>query len=221
MTVPDANFTAARTDAAQSFTGLQTFPSGVSVTGGKLTTVYAGGGDFIADFQNTTAGTPYGVSIKDAVSSSGGYPLLQVTNDAGSTAYFKVNSSTGNTEFSTLGTGLVYSNSGVLTSVNPSDERLKDNITSISWGLSEINKLNPVSYTWKKDLINQGKQYGFIAQEVQLVMPELVKTFTDNYGNEFFGLEKDGIYATLIKAIQEQQVLITQLQTDVAALKQV
>ena len=55
----------------------------------------AGGGNFIANFQNTTAGTPYGVSIKDAVSGASGYPLLQVTNSAGSAAYFKVNSGNG------------------------------------------------------------------------------------------------------------------------------
>ena len=38
MTVPDANFTAARTDAAQSFSGLQTFGGGVSSTDATLTT---------------------------------------------------------------------------------------------------------------------------------------------------------------------------------------
>jgi hypothetical protein len=219
MTVPDASFTVARTDAAQSFSGLQTFDSGVSVTSGKVTSVYNAGGDFVAVFQNTTSGTPYNVWIKDAATPTAGYPLLTITNDNASTAYFKVNSSTGNTELSSLGTGIVYSNASTLTSTNPSDKKLKDNITPILWGLSEINKLNPVSYTWKSDLINQGKQYGFIAQEVQLVMPELVKTFKDNDGKEFFGLEKDGIYATLVKAIQEQQLLITRLQADVASIK--
>lgn len=41
MTVPNANFTAARTDAAQTFTGAQTFSSDLSVSG---LTVGAGGG---------------------------------------------------------------------------------------------------------------------------------------------------------------------------------
>ena len=55
----------------------------------------AGGGNFVASFQNTTSGTPYGVHIKDAASASNGYPLFQVTNSAGSTAYLKVMSGTG------------------------------------------------------------------------------------------------------------------------------
>ena len=116
----------------------------------------------------------------------------------------------GNVLVPTLGTGLVYSNNGTLTSTNPSDERLKDNIVSLNYGLNEILKLRPVSYNWKNDNINQGKQFGFIAQEVQEVMPELVKEFKTEYG-ERLGLDKEGIYAALVNAIQEQQKQIEEL----------
>jgi hypothetical protein len=99
-----------------------------------------------------------------------------------------------------LGTGLVYSNGGTLTSTNPSDQRLKNNIQSISYGLNEVLKLNPVTFDWKEDKINQGKQYGFIAQEVQKVMPDLVK----NLGiKDYLGLDKEAIFTILVKAIQE------------------
>jgi hypothetical protein len=119
---------------------------------------------------------------------------------------------------SSLGTGIVYSNGGILTSTNPSDERLKTDIENLSWGLTDILALRPVSYKWKSDKIEQGKQYGFIAQEVQSVMPELIREFETPDGTRY-GLEKEGIYATMVKAIQEQQALITQLQADVATLK--
>ena len=110
MTTPDANFTAARTDAAQSFSGLQTFGSGISVTSGKVTSVYGAGGDFVALFQNTTSGTPYGVWIKDAATPTAGYPLLNISDSAGTTTYLRVDSSNGNT---TLGTGnLIIGTSG-------------------------------------------------------------------------------------------------------------
>jgi len=109
-----------------------------------------------------------------------------------------------------LGTGIVYSNGGSLTSTNPSDERLKDNITDISWGLSDILKLRPVSYQWKDDKINQGVQFGFIAQEVQEVMPEAIKEFGEDV--KYLGLEKDAIYATLVKAIQELESRIKDLE---------
>jgi cysteinyl-tRNA synthetase len=108
-----------------------------------------------------------------------------------------------------LGTGLVYSSGGTLTSTNPSDERLKDNITDISWGLNDILKLRPVSYHWKDDKINQGVQFGFIAQEVQDVMPEAIKEFGEDV--KYLGLEKDAIYATLVKAIQELKAEIDEL----------
>jgi len=60
-----------------------------------LDVVTAGGGNFVAKFQNTTSATPYGVHVKDAASGANGYPLFQVTNSAGSTAHLKVMSGTG------------------------------------------------------------------------------------------------------------------------------
>lgn len=71
----------AKTDTAQTFTA-------------KQDVIFAGGGNFVARFQNTTSGTPYGVHIKDATGGAAGYPLLTITDGAGSTEYFKVNSGT-------------------------------------------------------------------------------------------------------------------------------
>jgi hypothetical protein len=105
--------------------------------------------------------------------------------------------STGAATFTSLGTGTVYSNSGTLTNTNPSDLNLKTNVEPINYGLMEVLKLNPVSFDWKNDKINQGKQYGFIAQEVQKIMPDLVKQ------GEYLGLDKEAIFTTLVKAIQE------------------
>jgi hypothetical protein len=127
-----------------------------------------------------------------------------------------------NVQLYSLGTGTVYSNGGVLTNTNPSDERLKDSIETLGWGLEEVMALRPVSFDWKNNRTNQGRQYGFIAQEVQSVMPELVTEFETVDGDQTvtrLGLEKDGIYAALVKAIQEQQALITELQNKVAALE--
>ena len=128
----------------------------------------------------------------------------------------------GNVKLNTLGTGLVYSNAGVLTSTNPSDERLKDDITDIEYGLTEILQLRPVSYNWKNDTINQGKQFGFIAQEVQEVMPELISEFTTIEDEEEvvrLGLDKEGIYATLVNAIKEQNEVLEQLKAEIEILK--
>lgn len=115
-------------------------------------------------------------------------------------------SHTGNVIIANLGTGLVYSNSGALTSTNPSDERLKDDITDLQYGLNEILQLRPVTYNWKNDAINQGKQFGFIAQEVQEIMPDLVKEFETKDGDDDvirLGLDKEAIFVAMVNAIKE------------------
>jgi len=63
---------------------------------------------------------------------------------------------------------------------NASDERLKQNITSISNGLSVINSLNPVKFNWIENFVpeeNDKTLYGFIAQEVQEQFPDAVEDF--------------------------------------------
>jgi hypothetical protein len=69
---------------------------GTSSPATALDVTKAGGGNFVATFQNTTAATPYCVFIKDAASSANGYPLLAVTDSTGSSTYFRVDSSSGN-----------------------------------------------------------------------------------------------------------------------------
>jgi len=92
-----------------------------------------------------------------------------------------------------------------------SDARLKDRISPLSYGLADILKLKPVSFIWKNSS-DQNLNLGFIAQDVKLVMKELVaesndplKTLTLNY---------NGIIPVLVKAIQEQQKLIDDLKQE-------
>ena len=142
---------------------------------------------------NTTYSPYIGATANDVIVETSGSERIRIK-------------STGAVNVANLGTGLVYSNGGDLTSTNPSDERLKDNINDLDYGLNEILQLRPVSYDWKDDKINQGKQYGFIAQEVQEVMPELVKEFETKDGEEDvvrLGLDKEGIYAALVNSIKE------------------
>ena len=73
-------------------------------TNGKLTTSFAAGGSFVAEFQNTSSATPYGVWVRDAATPAAGYPLVYVSDSTGATTYFRVDSSNGNT---TVGTGNV------------------------------------------------------------------------------------------------------------------
>lgn len=115
-----------------------------------------------------------------------------------------------------LGTGIVYSNGGELTNLNPSDERLKHDIESYNYGLNEVLKLQPKSFYYNNDT-NERKTYGFIAQEVQDVMPDIIETFT-NEDEEYLGLKIDGIYVALVNAIKEQQKQIEELKQQIRIL---
>lgn len=102
VTVQGYDADTAKRDTAQTFTAKQDF-------------IFAGGGNYVAQFQNTTSATPYAVSIKDAASGSNGYPLLIVTNDAGNDTYFRVDSGTSpvttnkNIKFLSSGLGIDFS----------------------------------------------------------------------------------------------------------------
>lgn len=106
--------------------------------------------------------------------------------------------------------GSYYEMPGVPLYVNgtyyASDERLKNNITSLknNNGLDLINNLRPVSYTWKDASWDQATQYGFVAQEVQKLIPDLVSVKKDGMLN----LNYEGLLAPMVKAIQEQQIQI-------------
>jgi len=105
-----------------------------------------------------------------------------------------------------------------------SDERLKENITTLTDGLSLVNKLNPVYYTWKEkepsgkdnimyvdDAPNGGKELGFIAQQVGAVLPQ----FSPDWGKDdeqWRGIQNRAIIAALTKAIQELSAKVEALE---------
>ena len=75
------------------------------------------------------------------------------------------------------------------TFMNVSDERLKENIYDVSGSLNKILDLRPTHFTWKE---NQKQDVGFIAQEVEEIIPEVVETsqgFIDTDGEEKNGIQ--------------------------------
>jgi hypothetical protein len=86
-----------------------------------------------------------------------------------------------------------------------SDARLKQGISNLNSGLSEVMHLRPVTWRWKEKP-EQGIQLGLIAQEVETVLPELVATANDEQNTK--GVNYIGLMPVTIKAIQEQQAQI-------------
>ena len=116
-----------------------------------------------------------------------------------------------------LGTGLVYSSGGTLTSTNPSDQRLKNTIKPLSYGLNEILQLNPKTFYYNDDVNKERLKYGFIAHEVKDVMPDLARKIENS---EYLGLETEGIWVTLVNAIKESHDIIDKLKERISVLEQ-
>jgi len=92
---------------------------------------------------------------------------------------------------------------------DPSDIKLKENITNIPNSLDKVKSLNGVQFTYKKD---GGKSSGVIAQEVEAVLPELVYESKDLDTDEAFKVVRYGnMVGLLIEAIKEQQEQIEEL----------
>ena len=91
--------------------------------------------------------------------------------------------------------------SGVL-SAPVSDISVKQNISSIGYGINEILKMNPVWFDYINEYKNygEGRQNGNIAQEMKEIIPEAVFT-TPSTGK--MGINYDQLHAVYIKAIQE------------------
>lgn len=85
--------------------------------------------------------------------------------------------------------------------------------------MDKVVKLRGVYFDWNEDetnfVFNDGKQIGVIAQEVEEIFPELVKT--DENGYKMVDYTK--ITPVLIEALKEQNSKIVSLENDNADLK--
>ena len=95
---------------------------------------------------------------------------------------------------------------------NASDARLKKNIVNIKYGLADVLRLQPRSYQMN-DVA--GNFVGFVAQELQTVIPEVVSGDPEKQ----LGVDYGSLVAVAFKAIQEQQALITSLTARIEALE--
>ena len=105
--------------------------------------------------------------------------------------------------------------------VSSSDKRLKKNIVKLNGALDKVTQMRGVSFKWRDDK-NKGKNknnkkkkvIGFIAQEVEEIVPDL--TGVDSKG--FMTVNYLGTTALLVEAIKEQQKIINELKKKVDSL---
>jgi len=123
----------------------------------------------------------------------------------------------GNARITAVGTAssnnsALYVTDGGVLSTNSSDVNKKHNIRNLPYGLNTINQLNPVAFDWNENDITD---IGFIAQDIESIIPESVITNWDS--QLIFRQEK--IVPILVKAIQEQNALIKALEQRIINLE--
>jgi hypothetical protein len=159
------------------------------------------------------------LSVK-GTTTNGTTAILNCSNSAG-TNQFSV-STAGDIYAGTIptqtGTTLIMNASGFICKQS-SSLRYKKDVEPIDIGLDFVMSLNPVKYNLKHDDV---PQVGFIAEDFpdsRLVSESMIDLEDASKGLQVESVNYAQIVAPLVKAIQEQQALITQLQADVATLK--
>ena len=90
-----------------------------------------------------------------------------------------------------------------------SDENLKKDITTVSDAVTKVEALKGVTFKWKK---NDADSAGVIAQDVEKVLPEVVKTVNDMDGNEYKAVNYAGLTSILIEAVKDLSARIKVLE---------
>ncbi|MBN1213746.1 MAG: tail fiber domain-containing protein [candidate division Zixibacteria bacterium] len=106
------------------------------------------------------------------------------------------------------------------TTLYHSDQRWKKNIAPLDNALGSVRQLRGVSYEWRQDEFSDmnfpgGRQLGFIAQEVEAVVPEVVHTAEDGYKS----IDYAKLIALLTEAVKTQQAQIDNLNARIAELE--
>ena len=105
---------------------------------------------------------------------------------------------------------------GDITAYYTSDKRHKNNIQPITNALLKVSKLNGVTWEWNDDVHEVTKstpKTGLIAQEVQEVLPEVIKEREDG----FLALDYSKMMGLLVEAIKEQQIQIEELKAQIGS----
>jgi len=140
---------------------------------------------------------------------TGGLKLTWTTDN------WKVYHSGVHCSFAENGVRRAYIEAGTGAYVQVSDRNLKKNVEPLGSVLQNVLKLNPVKFHYLDNDEDIEKTQGFIAQDVDQLFPEIVRE--DEQGNKLLAYDNFAILA--IKAIQEQQKLIEDLQNKVRMLE--
>lgn len=225
----------------QASAQLKVLPSGnVTVGGGNSPYPYAstrlsvnGSASVKSTFElmnpNNTA-TGWGGQIRFTAQNGTGINHLIVDNGSNELIFAPGFSNGNSTKKVTVYGGLSVSGYSALAGGGYfSDQKLKENVAPLANSLEKILQLEGVTYTWKQDVFHEegdqkinlteglpkGNQIGFIAQEVEAVVPEIVHETSSGYK----ALEYHTLTALLVEAMKDQQAQIEELKAEITNLE--
>ena len=164
----------------------------------------------------------------DNINLTTGHTAIYMVESSRTTDYQASNGhtfSTGTVTITNLagtGTRAVLADASGVVSAPVSDRSTKQNITDLNTGISTIMKLRPVSFEYRdeyKKQFGKGTQIGFIAQDIQEVLPNSVYYNTAGVTKGKMGYNEIDLVPLLVSAMQEQQKQIEQLQKEIKKLK--
>lgn len=104
--------------------------------------------------------------------------------------------------------------------ITPSDQRYKQNILPLRSALEKVRQLRGVSYDWNRTAYPEmqfaaGTQVGFIAQEVEQVLPEAVHKSSSG----MYSMNYTAVIPLLVEAVKEQQEQVAEKSRQLEQLK--
>ena len=150
---------------------------------------------------------------------------------AGTSGYLLVNYSSSNGGYPLQVNGQIFATNATIATT--SDERYKENISSLENSLDIVKALNPVQFNWKKhpvhNFITDVPRIGFLAQEVQQALQNetylnsIIQTNETEYEKdgvivkeEFLTITEGSLIAILTKAVKELTEKVEALEAQLA-----
>ena len=177
-------------------------------------------GNLLVGKTTSSVTTSPGVTIVDPDVSNTGVTVTSASGTGADSGFQMYSTGAAAYRFYVTFNGQVFATNTTITGI--SDVRLKENIRDLDDGLEKVMALQPRKFDWKEGKgagIKNAR--GFIAQEFETVFPDMIDEWKDPspLGEEPYKAVNANLIPTLVKAIQEQQAIITQQQATISAME--
>ncbi len=204
------------TNAEQNLSLVSENSSSLSASTTKGIYIQSGGDVFIGATANSVVGSGARFQVRYSKTYEFGQLIRPDDNDTGGGQPMIFQNAAG------ASIGSIGGNASNASFNTSSDYRLKENVISLSDGITRVKQLSPKRFNWIVDETNT-LQDGFLAHEVQTVVPESVTGTKDETNDDGSvkpqQLDHSKLVPVLTAAIQELIAEVETLKTEVAALK--